>query len=169
MSACRPAVLAACCAAALTAAFACATGSSESTVRATQAHAGEARRTGSGRITVELLGVESAEGQVLVALFLDAKAFPDDVSGAHGRRALDAKPGTVRATFDAVPSGPFAVSAFHDADGDGELDTNLLGIPQEGYGFSRDASAPFGPPDFSAARLTLAEGEHKIVRIRLRY
>ena len=37
--------------------------------------------------------------------------------------------------------------------------TGLFGAPTEGYGFSRDASAPFGPPSFAAAQLTLREGE----------
>ena len=33
----------------------------------------------------------------------------------------------------------------------GKLDTNWLGIPKEGYGFSNDAKGSFGAPPFSAA------------------
>jgi uncharacterized protein (DUF2141 family) len=32
----------------------------------------------------------------------------------------------------------------------GKLDTNRLGIPREGYGFSNDAKGWLGPPSFSA-------------------
>ena len=30
-----------------------------------------------------------------------------------------------------------------------ELDTNFIGIPKEGFGFSNDAIGKFGPKDFS--------------------
>ena len=36
-----------------------------------------------------------------------------------------------------------------------KLDT-LLGIPREGFGFSRDPTIRFGPPRFDAAHFTLA-------------
>ena len=44
---------------------------------------------------------------------------------------------------------------FHDADGDGELGTNILGIPNEGYGFSNGARGLIGPPSFDAAAITM--------------
>jgi uncharacterized protein (DUF2141 family) len=66
-----------------------------------------------------------------------------------------------------VPSGPFAVSVFHDEDLDRKLDTGLFGAPSEDYGFSRDARGTFGPPRFEDARLELAPGESKRVAIRV--
>ena len=36
----------------------------------------------------------------------------------------------------------------------GKLDTNALGIPKEGYGFSNQAKAWFGAPSFAAASFT---------------
>jgi len=35
----------------------------------------------------------------------------------------------------------------------GKLDTNVPGIPSEGYGFSNDAKAWFGAPTYSGASL----------------
>jgi uncharacterized protein (DUF2141 family) len=40
---------------------------------------------------------------------------------------------------------------IHDENMNGKLDTNALGIPTEGCGFSNDARAWFGAPSFSAA------------------
>ena len=37
---------------------------------------------------------------------------------------------------------------FHDENQDKELDTNILGIPREGFGFSNDAMGKLGPKDF---------------------
>ena len=66
-----------------------------------------------------------------------------------------------------LPAGPFAVSVFHDTDGDRELDSGPLGIPSEAYGFSADARNTFGPPSFAEARLELAAGEVKQIAIRV--
>ena len=41
--------------------------------------------------------------------------------------------------------GKYAFKYFHDKNSNKELDTNL-GIPQEGYGFSNNATGIFGPP-----------------------
>jgi len=120
-----------------------------------------------GQVVVQVLGVADAEGQVLVALHRSPASFPDHAERAYGRRAVKARAGSIEVVFDGVPPGPFAVSAFHDSDRDFELDTGLFGIPQEDYGFSRDARKPFGPPDFAAARLTLRPGEHMRVRVRV--
>jgi uncharacterized protein (DUF2141 family) len=45
----------------------------------------------------------------------------------------------------------YALAVIHDEDSNGKLNTNWLGIPTEGYGFSNDARALLGPPTFSAA------------------
>jgi uncharacterized protein (DUF2141 family) len=37
-----------------------------------------------------------------------------------------------------VDAGTYALSIFHDVDNDNKLSTNLLGMPNEGYGFSNN-------------------------------
>jgi uncharacterized protein (DUF2141 family) len=128
----------------------------------------EPRPPGRGTVRVTVTGFPNEKGQALVALFLSAKGWPNDVASAFGRIALPIRNGEAVAEFEDVPSGPFAVSAFHDKDADRVLDTDLLGIPSEDYGFSRDARSTFGPPDFEAARLDLAAGETKQVTIRVK-
>ena len=123
----------------------------------------------SGEVVVDVLGLENADGLLLVALYRDGKGFPDGGAKAFGKRIAKAKAGNARIVFSDVPAGPFAVTVHHDADKDYAMDTGLFGVPSEGYGFSRDASAPFGPPGFSAAKLTLAPSERKRVPIHMKY
>lgn len=52
--------------------------------------------------------------------------------------------------FNVAP-GRYAIRLFHDRNGDGKLGTNLMGIPNEPFGFSNDAPVQFGPPAFEAA------------------
>jgi uncharacterized protein (DUF2141 family) len=116
---------------------------------------------------VTVTGFPNENGQALVALFLSARGWPSDQTLAFGRAVLPIRQGQAVATFEDVPAGPFAVSAFHDEDVDRVLDTGLFGIPSEDYGFSRDARDTFGPPGFEAARLDLVPGETKQVTIRV--
>jgi uncharacterized protein (DUF2141 family) len=50
----------------------------------------------------------------------------------------------------------------------GKLDTNRLGIPTEGYGFSNNARNLFGPPSFAAASFPY-DGRTLDLTISLRY
>jgi uncharacterized protein (DUF2141 family) len=60
--------------------------------------------------------------------------------------------------FNNVPPGTYAIAAFHAEKNETQLQTNFLGIPKEGYGFSRNPSTTFGPPGFSDAAYAYAGG-----------
>jgi len=137
-------------------------------VGATEAAADPVSKAG-GTVTVDVLGVDNEKGQLLVALFRDEHGFPDGGAAAWGKRVAKPHKGSVRVVFDGVPPGPYAVSVHHDEDGDFEMDFGLFGIPTEGYGFSRDAHAPFGPPSFEDCRLVLKPDTWQRLSIHLRY
>jgi len=113
-------------------------------------------------LTIAVSGVKSAEGRVYVALHRAAEGvkFPD-MKGAVAGVWRKAQKGGFSVTFAALSPGRYAVNGFHDADGNGELDTNLLGIPTEGYGFGNGATGSFGPPDFAAASIAV-EGKTSV-------
>ena len=56
---------------------------------------------------------------------------------------------------------------MHDTNDNKELDSNLFGMPKEGFGFSNDAMGMFGPPDFKKASFE-HDGEKEVV-IYLKY
>lgn len=107
-------------------------------------------------LSVTVTNVASAEGQVLVALFDKASAFPREVARGQAVPAgqRDAQ-GALRVVFAGLPVGTYAVSAVHDRDGDGKLNRNVMGVPTEPFGFSGRPSGRFGPPDFQEAAMEL--------------
>ena len=107
-------------------------------------------------LTIAVSGVNSGEGRVYVALHRAAAGvkFPDSKGAVAGVWRI-ARKGGFSVTFAGLEPGRYAVNGFHDANGDGELDTNLLGIPTEGYGFGNGATGSFGPPDFTAASIAV--------------
>jgi uncharacterized protein (DUF2141 family) len=68
-----------------------------------------------------------------------------------------------------VEPGHYAVAALHDENGNGVLDKNWLGMPNEGSGFSRDATGSWGPPDFDDAMLVLPADRVVRARIAIQY
>ncbi len=115
-----------------------------------------------------MTGFKNQEGNARVAVFLDARVWPDGDGSIFATAVVPISDGQAFAVFEEVPAGPFAVSVFHDKDGDGELDSVALGIPSEAYGFSGDARGLFGAPSFEEARIELAAGETKQITIRVR-
>ena len=103
-------------------------------------------------LSIEVRGVRSADGRVYVAVHgpESKDTFPSGDDTVSGLRE-PARIGTLRFLVSDLPAGRYAVNAFHDENDNGELDTNLVGIPSEGYGFANDPSTTFGPPDFEDA------------------
>lgn len=110
-------------------------------------------------LTATVTGLRSGEGQVRVALYDAPKGFPGKTKRAVARRTCRPEGGGCTVTFAGIAPGTYAVSAYHDEDGDGEMKTNFIGIPREGVGVSNNAKGRMGPPKFEDAAVHVpAEG-----------
>ena len=109
-------------------------------------------------LAIEVRGVRSDEGRVYVAVHAprEGERFPY-ADGMYAGVQQRARPGAMRFVLRDLPPGRYAVNAFHDENGNGDLDANVLGIPKEGYGFANDPPATFGPPEFGEAAVTVGD------------
>ena len=120
-------------------------------------------------LAVEVHGVRSADGRLYVAVHAsESRATFPAGTGSFAALQRRAEVGVLRFVLHDVPPGRYAVNTFHDENGNGDLDTNLLGIPSEGYGFANDPDSSFGPPDFEAASVDLGE-ESAVAVMTLNY
>jgi uncharacterized protein (DUF2141 family) len=119
------------------------------------------------RVEIRLEGLRSSKGVVQLCLTARAETFPDC---ARDPQAITR---TVRArdvaaiSFDTVRPGAYALAVFHDENGNQKLDT-FLGVPREGFGFSRNPPVRFGPPRFDRARFEVSAGIARVT-IRMQY
>ena len=117
-------------------------------------------------LDVTVTKVRSAKGVLRYCLTADPKNFPGCVDDAHAvTRSVPA--GTTSVSFEGLPHGDYAVAVIHDENNNKKLDT-FLGIPKEGFGFSRNPAIHFGAPRFAAARFTI-DGDSKAEDIRMMY
>lgn len=128
-----------------------------------------AAEPGARDLVVNMDGFRSAEGVVYVALFRSADGFPAEQAKAlAGLKArVSPKKRRARVVFRDLGPGTYAIAVLHDEDGDGALDTNVLGIPTEGVGASNNVRT-LGPPSFddAAFRHPTADGR---VLVHVRY
>ncbi|WP_209331935.1 DUF2141 domain-containing protein [Lunatimonas salinarum] len=108
------------------------------------------------------------EGTVHVLLFNQPDGFPNTPSKAYRSFKVPISNGKADLSIKGLPVGIYAISTFHDHDGDGLFRTGPFGIPKDPYGFSNDVRGVFGPPAFEKAAFTLKEAPRKMsIRMRL--
>jgi uncharacterized protein (DUF2141 family) len=91
------------------------------------------------------------------------------VPQAKTTRRLNASKGDLEIVIHDLHAGKYAIASYHDENGNGKLDTNALGIPEEGYGFSNDARGTFGPPKFSEAAFDFDGKTDRAIVFSLQY
>lgn len=95
----------------------------------------------SNTLTLKIIGLETADGKIgLMLLNADEEVVMS--------KTVDVTGTDMTVYFKDVPSGAYAVSYYHDANDNGELDFKWYGAPEEGTGNSNDVKGLFGPPDF---------------------
>ena len=122
-------------------------------------------------IEVTIEGIASTEGLIYASLFSSASGFPNERELAIANQSVpasDSSNGILVLKFGAIPAGTFALSIMHDANANGKLDTNFMGIPNEDYGFSQNPNSLFGPPSFDKAAVSLVAGETQQLTIKLK-
>jgi uncharacterized protein (DUF2141 family) len=120
-------------------------------------------------IHVKVLDIRNSTGTVACALFEAPDGFPAEyLHFATNMMVIKVRATRARCDFEDIPPGTYALAVVHDENMNGKLDTNLLGIPKEGYGFSNDAKALLGAPSFSAASFPY-DGQNLELTISLHY
>lgn len=97
-------------------------------------------------------------GVVRCGLFKEAgwlkDAFRHSIVKVNGKVA--------RCVFKEVPPGVYGISAFHDEDNDGKLNTNVVGYPTEEYCASNNARNMFSAPSWKDAKFKFKSGTVKL-------
>ncbi len=127
-----------------------------------------------GDLTLSVEGFAPDRGVLMIGLFTSRETYDAD----HGRGDEDSKQayqsvtaevhdGQAEYVFERLPYGEYAIKLYHDENNNGKLDKNFTGIPKEGYGFSNNPQAFFGPASYEEARFAFSVPA-KTVNVNLR-
>ena len=119
------------------------------------------------RIIITIDGLHSAQGTVFIGLYASPSKFLNG-NQTDAMRKVKATQAPVTVVFDNLPPGTYAVGAYHDENVNDHLDTNLLGLPTEGYALSNGVRAVFSKPNFYEAAFSVGAVD-KPVALHIRY
>ena len=118
-------------------------------------------------IDVQISNRKSNSSTIYCGIFKSPAGFPTDSKlRLKGSTASIDKDGKVSCKFTDLVKGKYAISLLEDLNGNGEMDSTLVGYPKEPWGVSNNAPMhTFGPPTFDEASFFL--DANKIINIRL--
>ncbi len=143
-------------------------GFSLSTLAGTLVGATAAQAGSKGKLNVEIDGLKNQNGQVCLKLYSGSGGFPNGNQNVVQQRCVKLTQNPLTVTFSNVAAGSYAVAVIHDANGDNQVNRNALGIPTEGFGFSRNPVIRTGAPRFGEAAVVVV-GPNTNIQIQMQY
>jgi uncharacterized protein (DUF2141 family) len=108
-------------------------------------------------LEIEISAIRNNKGTIMLQLFDEnEKVLTQEKKEIVDNRCI--------ITIANLKPGKYAVRYYHDENINGKMETNLVGKPTEGYGFSNNVTGKFSPPPFKKWLIEI-NGNKKIVLI----
>lgn len=123
-------------------------------------------RSASFELIIHGLEEDEIKGEMRVAVFNSEEKYNKKEEPLYAV-VLNVDADSISWSVNELPYGNYAIAVYHDKNTNGKLDTNLLGIPKESYGFSNDARGRFGPASWEDASFRVdAKGVNHRIKIK---
>ncbi|WP_224484732.1 DUF2141 domain-containing protein [Robertkochia aurantiaca] len=109
----------------------------------------------------EITNIQNKGGQVNIAVYDSESGWMDT---PFKTKTLKTDKDAETVSFE-VPYGTYAISVYQDVNGNGELDTNFMGIPKEPIAFGNNFK-PFGKPKFKDAAINF-NSQYQVQSLKL--
>jgi len=118
------------------------------------------------QLELEVIGINEIKGELGIGLYTNKEGW---LKKGH-EFILERVPVTANnevIIYKGIPQGTYGISIYHDANNNGKVEKNLIGFPQEGYGFSNNLRPRFKAPAFKHAAFEVKSDT--TIQIKLRY
>lgn len=106
------------------------------------------------KLIVEIDNIKNTEGKIIQIAVSKKGDFLKD-SEPYRYAMIETKSSKINETFK-LPAGEYAVSIYHDLNGNGKMDKNFFGAPSEPYAFSKNYKPTFRAPKFDEVKIDLS-------------
>jgi uncharacterized protein (DUF2141 family) len=117
-------------------------------------------------LTISIPNLNSREGEIQIGIYNRKDAFPL-VDKQYKVFYVKVDKFTGSYIVKDLPKGEYAVALMHDENADKICNTNFLGIPKEGYGFSKNVKPILSAPSFDDCKFYL--NQNMSITIKLIY
>lgn len=117
-------------------------------------------------LILRFTNVSAPSGTLSIGIYDDADKFCKENEFIFANDFTVDKTGIIDIKIPEFPHGTYAVAMYHDVNGNGEMDKNLVGIPKEPYAFSNNVNAKWSEPSFEEAQFTF-DTQNRIFEIEI--
>lgn len=115
-------------------------------------------------LTIDIPNIKGTQGILNIALYNKAASFPK-IGQEFKILKYNVALGKSSFQITDLPESAYAVAIYHDQNSDGKMNTNMLGIPKEGYGFSKNFSPKFSAPNFSDCAVKIQKDQKLVIAL----
>lgn len=113
-------------------------------------------------IIIEVVGFKNTNGQIMISINRGPDGWPEE-NFIEQRFIEDFTAPNHIIIFENMPYGNYAVGVLHDKDKSGEMTSNFIGMPKEGFGFTRDYNVVFRAPKYEEANFEVDTPEKRMI------
>ena len=117
----------------------------------------------SADLNLTIDNLDNTKGKLMLSIFNSESGYKQDKPIISVLYQPSAK--SVKLNFPGLSEGNYAVKVMHDENNNNKLDTNLIGIPSESYGFSNNAGS-FGPASFKEAEFVVKDTTTHVISLK---
>ena len=120
----------------------------------------------SGSLVLKIENINSSDGFIWIGIYDSEQNYLIKEKGIiEGYRVNQL--GEMTLNIDSLNFGNYAIALFHDENGNGKLDRNVIGIPSEPYAFSKKEKSKWRVPKFKEIEIDF-QNNGQIVTTKLK-
>jgi uncharacterized protein (DUF2141 family) len=108
-------------------------------------------------LTVEITEIRNNTGKIMLQVF-------DEKEKIINQQICDIQDKKVTISVNGLKQGKYAVRFYHDENLNQTMETNIVGKPTEGYGFSNNVTGKFSMPPFEKWLFDLNEDKTIVLK-----
>lgn len=122
---------------------------------------------GNCNLKVIVNGLKNSQGQIMISINKGPKEWPE--ANFYEQRFISEfnSPNHI-INFEDLPYGNYAIGLLHDENVNGEMNKNFIGMPKEGFAFSRNYKVVYRAPKYEEANFEVNTSQ-KTITIQMQY
>ena len=105
-------------------------------------------------VTVTIENIKGDSGSILVGLYSEKTFLKANPESSEEAKIVDGKATVI---FKDLPEGDYAISSYHDKNGNSQMDFEPTGMPLEPYGISNNIINSYGAPRWEDAKFHVGD------------
>jgi uncharacterized protein (DUF2141 family) len=120
-------------------------------------------------VEITVKNVKTANGKILIGFFKDNATFDKEKAFKSVPCTKETLSNGVLKVKTQLEAGIYGASLLDDANDNGKMDYNFIGIPKEGFGFSNYYHSGFTKPKFQAFQFEVKASHTTKIDMVIRY